>query len=51
MDHGEDHWKKQLDKFKVTQRCPKCGELSLRYVLGKLKCSNCDFEQNVGEIK
>jgi ribosomal protein S27AE len=50
MNHDEEDWKKQLDKFKVVQKCPKCGNLSLKYEKGKLVCGNCNFEQNIGEI-
>ena len=49
MNHDEEDWKKQLEKFKVVQRCPKCGKLSLKYENGKLKCSDCSFEQNIGD--
>ena len=51
MDHDEEDWKKQIEKFKIVQRCPKCGKLSLKFAEGKIKCSDCGFEQNVGEIK
>jgi len=50
MNHDEEHWKKQLGKVKVVQKCPKCGQLSLKYEKGKLICSSCGFEQNIGEI-
>ena len=50
MNHDEEDWKKQFEKFKVVQKCPKCGELSLKFSEGKIKCSKCSFEQNVGEI-
>jgi len=51
MNNDEEGWKKQLEKFKVVQKCPKCGQLSIRYIEGRIKCSNCNFEQNVGDIK
>jgi len=51
MNPDEEDWKKQLEKFKVVQRCPRCNELSLKFGQGKIKCSNCGFEQNVGEVK
>ena len=51
MDHDEEDWNKQIEKFKIVQRCPKCGKLSLKFAEGKIKCSDCGFEQNVGEIK
>tara|TARA_Y100000031_G_scaffold156895_1_gene214001 strand:- start:1999 stop:2154 length:156 start_codon:yes stop_codon:yes gene_type:complete len=51
MNPDEENWKKQLEKFKVVQRCPKCGELSLKLVEGKIKCSGCGFEQNMKNIK
>ena len=50
MDPDDGGWKKQLDKAKVVQKCPGCGELSLKYEKGKIICSECGFEQNVGEI-
>ncbi len=50
MNHDEEDWKKQIEKFKVVQKCPRCNELSLKYVKGKIECPNCGFEQNVGEI-
>jgi ribosomal protein L37E len=49
MDHDDD-WKQNLEKFKVVQKCPKCGNLSLKFVEGKIQCSGCGFEQNVGSI-
>jgi len=49
MNNDED-WKKDFEKFKVVQKCPKCGQISLKFKEGKIKCSNCSFEQNVGEI-
>ena len=48
--NGQD-WKRQIEKFKVVQKCPRCGELGLKYSQGKIKCDNCGFEQNIGEIK
>jgi len=51
MNPDEENWRKEFEKFKVVQRCPKCGEISLKFVEGKIKCSKCSFEQNVGEIK
>ena len=51
MNPDDEDWKKQFDKFKVVQKCPICGQLTLKFVDGKIKCSNCGFEQNVGEIK
>lgn len=50
MNHDEEDWKNQLEKFKVVQKCPRCGQLSLKFDKGKIQCSNCGFEQNVGEI-
>jgi len=47
MNHDEEGWKEQLEKFKMVQKCPKCGNLSLSFVEGKIKCTNCGFEQNV----
>ena len=51
MNHDEEDWKKQIGKFKVVQKCPRCNNLSLKYVEGKIKCSDCSFEQNIGEVK
>lgn len=50
MNPGDGGWKKQLGKVKVVQKCPGCGELSLKYEKGKIICPECGFEQNVGEI-
>ena len=50
MNHDEEDWKKQLEKFKIVQRCPKCGKLALNYIEGKIKCSNCGFEQNIKNL-
>jgi len=50
MNPNEEDWKTQLDKFKVVQKCPRCGEISLGFIEGKIKCSKCSFEQNVVNI-
>ncbi|MBW2976725.1 hypothetical protein KY347_04735 [Candidatus Woesearchaeota archaeon] len=50
MDRDEEEWKNQLEKFKVVQKCPKCGELSLKYFEGRIKCTNCGFEQDAKSI-
>jgi len=50
MDNNNGYLKKQIEKFKVVQKCPRCNELSLKYVNGRIECSNCGFEQNVREI-
>ena len=50
MNPGDGDWKKQLGKAKVVQKCPRCGELSLKYEKGEIICHECGFEQNVGEI-
>ena len=50
MNPDDGGWKKQLGKFKVAQKCPRCGKISLKYEKGKIICSECGFEQNVGEI-
>ena len=47
--NGQD-WKRQIEKFRVVQKCPRCNELGLKYSQGKIKCDNCGFEQNIGEI-
>ncbi|HLC50535.1 MAG TPA: hypothetical protein VJI97_03850 [Candidatus Nanoarchaeia archaeon] len=46
MDNDEDIARK-LRKFSVVKQCPKCGQLSMEYVNGKIMCSGCGFEQNV----
>ena len=51
MNPEEGDWKKQFEKFKVVQKCPRCNELSLKYLNGKINCSECGFEQNIGEVK
>jgi ribosomal protein L37AE/L43A len=50
MDSNED-WRKEFEKFNVVQICPKCGKLTLKFSEGNLICSNCSFNQDVGEIK
>jgi len=50
MNNDNADWKNDLDKTKVVQKCPRCNEMGLRYVSGKIKCYNCGFEQNVREI-
>ena len=50
MDNPEDFWKKEVGKLRVVQKCPKCGNLSLKYIEGKLICSDCGFEQSVGKV-
>ncbi len=50
MNHDNGDWKKDLDKIRVVQKCPRCNELALGYAQGKIKCSNCGFEQNTREI-
>ena len=49
MDKEKD-FLEEFKKLKVLQKCPKCGELSLRYVDGKLVCEECSFGQNIGSI-
>ncbi|MBL7054340.1 hypothetical protein ISS05_01115 [Candidatus Woesearchaeota archaeon] len=50
MNHDEEHWKKQTEKFSLAKICPKCGKLSLSYREDKLICSECDFEQTVAKV-
>jgi len=50
MDPDEENWNKEFEKISVVQKCPKCGEVSLKFLHGKIKCSECSYEQNVGEI-
>ena len=51
MNPDEERWQKEFEKFKIAQKCPRCGEITLKFVEGKILCSNCGFEQSVGEIK
>ncbi|MEK6948934.1 MAG: hypothetical protein AABX34_01840 [Nanoarchaeota archaeon] len=51
MEPYDTDWKKSLEKFKIVQKCPRCNELELRYSDGRIKCSNCGFEERIGEIK
>lgn len=51
MNHDEEHWKKQTEKFSLVKKCPKCGKLSLIYREGKIICSGCGFEQIVGKVE
>ena len=50
MNHDEEHWRKQFEKFSVAKKCPKCGKLSLIYREGKIICSECGYEQNVAKV-
>ena len=50
MNHDEGHWKKELEKYKIVQKCPRCGKIELKFAEGKLMCSNCGFMQSIGEI-
>ncbi len=50
MDYGDEHWKKELEKFKIVQKCPKCNEIGLKNINGRIMCSNCGFEQKMREI-
>lgn len=51
MNHDEGHWKKQLEKFSLVKKCPKCGKLSLIYRENKIICSECGFEQTVAKVE
>ncbi len=51
MGYGDEHWKKELDKLKIVQKCPRCNELSLKHSNGRIMCSNCGFEQKIGEVQ
>lgn len=48
---NNEDWKQNINKFKIVQKCPRCRELSLMHENGKIRCSNCGFEQNIGEIQ
>ena len=50
MNHDDEDWKNQLGKFKVVQKCPRCGKLSLGFDNGKIKCSDCGYEQDTKNI-
>lgn len=51
MNHDEEFIKKKMEKFSVVKKCPKCGSLSLSYADGKIKCSECGFEQDLPKIR
>jgi len=50
MNRDEERWQKKFEKNKIAQKCPRCSRITLRFVEGKIMCSDCGFEQNVGEI-
>jgi ribosomal protein S27AE len=51
MDHDTEHWKRELEKVSLVKKCPKCGKLSLGYAEGRLVCSECGFEQQLGKVE
>ena len=53
MNHDEEDWKKKLEEVSVVQRCPKCGSLTLSYdkSQNKIKCSKCNYEQNMEKME
>ncbi|MBL7055710.1 hypothetical protein ISS07_02235 [Candidatus Woesearchaeota archaeon] len=51
MSKESEFLEKSMETFKPVQRCPKCNKLSLSYADGKLRCSECSFEENIPEIK
>ena len=51
MNHDEEHFKKQFEKFSLVKKCPKCGKLSLNFNEGRLICSECGFEQVIGKVE
>lgn len=60
-----DEWKKEMEKRfaashgpldkipSIVARCPKCHHLTISYDIdsGKLKCTNCGFEESMPMIK
>ncbi len=50
MDHDEERWQSKFEKYKIAQKFPRCKKIALGFVGGRLLCTNCGFEQNVGEI-
>lgn len=50
MSHGEPDFEKELQKFSVVKRCPKCGQLALSSKDGALQCSSCGYEQKIPKI-
>lgn len=50
MDNQEEYWKKEVNKFKAVQICPKCGKPTLKYIEEKMLCTECGFEQTVGKV-
>ena len=43
-------WKRDLEKINIVKRCPKCNSLSLVHIKGKIKCTNCGFEQDIPDL-
>ena len=50
MNHDEEHFKKEINKFSFASKCPKCGKMSLIFREDKLICSECGFEQNKTKV-
>jgi len=50
MSKETEFLEKSMENFKPVQKCPKCGRLSLTYANGKLRCSECSFEENIPDI-
>ncbi len=42
---------KDVEKFKVVKRCPKCNGLGLTFNEGRIKCQNCGYEENIKVIQ
>lgn len=50
MNHDEERFRKELEKFSLVKKCPRCGKLGLGYKEGKIICSECGFEQTVAKV-
>jgi len=50
MNHDERNFEKELQKFSVVKKCPRCGQLALSSKNGELQCSSCGYEQKIPKI-
>jgi len=51
MSRDEPDFEKELQKFSVVKRCPRCGQLALSSKDGALQCSGCGYEMKIPKIK
>ena len=42
---------KELEKINIVKRCPRCNGLSLTYTEGKIKCTDCGYEEKIPDIR